>query len=162
VAADGPVDQECVEGYLYLPGPFRFLLFRRGPDRGRIWVPVSGKVEATDRDFAEALRREIWEETGFSALGPFGELDWHVRFEGPDGRRWRLHAFAVPLEGPWSPRLSAEHEAFAWCDPAEAVRRLHYGDNRAAVQRLLARLSPRPTEPGMPRAPPSPPPPPHA
>lgn len=129
--------QECVEGYLFVRRPLQVLLFRRGPSRGRIWVPISGKVERSDRSLSDALRREIREEAGFTRLRRVSPLQWVFRFRGPDGGRWRLHAFAVELPARDSPRLSDEHEAYAWVDPVTAVARLHYRDNRAALRRLV-------------------------
>lgn len=136
-----PVAQECVEGYLFAGRPPRFLVLRRPPERGRIWVPVSGKVDPTDPDLESALRRELAEETGFHRFVRLFSLDWHVRFDGPDGRPWRLHAYGVELAGEEAPSLSREHEAFEWVDRDEAVRRLHYEDNREAIRRLAARCS---------------------
>ncbi len=136
------VDQECVEGYLYHTHPLELLVLRRPPSRGRVWVPVSGKVDPSDATFLAALRREILEETGFDELPNVFPLDWSVPFEGPDGRRWRLHAYGVELRAALAPRLSDEHEAFAWVAPDEALRRLYYEDNREAVRRLLARVGP--------------------
>ena len=138
-APETPV-QECVEGYLFSGRPPRLLVLRRPPARGRIWVPVSGKVEPTDPDLESALRRELAEETGERRPLPLLPLDWEVVFDGPDGRPWRLHGFGVELPEEIVPRLSEEHDAFAWLDPEQAIERLHYPDNREAVGRLLARL----------------------
>ncbi|MCI4340075.1 MAG: NUDIX domain-containing protein [Thermoplasmata archaeon] len=143
-AAEPPISQECVEGYLYCTRPTRVLILRRPPARGSIWVPVSGKVDPTDRDYPSALRRELAEETGFHEFVRSFALDWDVPFEGPDGKTWRLHAFAVELERAEAPVLSPEHDAFEWVAPAEAIARLHYEDNREAVRRLETSLrSPR-------------------
>lgn len=135
------IDQECVEAYLFAGRPPRLLLFRRPPSRDRIWVPVSGKVDPTDRDLQSALLRELAEETGFRSFVRVFDLDWSVPFEGPDHRRWRLHAYGAELSGEELPRLSPEHEAFEWVGVEEAVRRLHYEDNRQAVARLSERVS---------------------
>jgi len=138
----GPVSQECVEGYLFSAPPLELLLFRRPPARGRIWVPVSGKVEPSDRDFPSALCREVDEETGLR-LDPseLVDLDWHVPFRADNGATWRLHAFAVRVPRSFVPRLSPEHEAAEWVPAEEAVRRLHFEDNREAVERLRRRLT---------------------
>ncbi len=132
--------RECVEGYVFAGRPPRLLLLRRPPERERIWVPVSGKVETSDPNLEAALRRELEEETGFREFARIFPLDWEVTFEGPDGRTWRLHGFGVELDRAEPPRLSEEHDAFEWVDPAEAIQRLHYPDNREAVERLLERL----------------------
>ncbi|HYK93984.1 MAG TPA: NUDIX domain-containing protein [Thermoplasmata archaeon] len=139
------VAQECVEGYLFTRNPDRILILRRPPARGSIWVPVSGKVEPTDADFEAALRRELVEETGIDRVESVTPLDWQVPFDGPDGRTWRLHAFSVALSRPTDPRLSPEHDAFEWVGPDEAIRRLHYEDNREVVRRLFPDSSERRT-----------------
>ena len=137
----GRVDQECVEGYLFVQPPLRILLFRRPPSRGRIWVPISGKVDPSDRNLSLAVRREIAEETGFRRFRRLFALHWVFPFRGPGGGRWRLHAFAAELPSRRDPRLSHEHDAFAWLDPSAAETRLHYRDNRAALRRLVQRVS---------------------
>ncbi len=136
MAEPSAVDQECVEGYLFTHPPLRLLLFRRPPARGGFWAPVSGKVDPSDRDFRSALSREIEEETGIRDPHRVFPLDWVVPFEGPDGRRWRLHAYGVELNAEVTPRLSDEHDAHAWVDWEEALKRLHFSDNRGAVERL--------------------------
>lgn len=136
-----PIAQECVEGYLFSGTPPQILVLRRPPSRGQIWVPVSGKVDPSDAGFEAALRRELAEETGFERFVRLFPLDWEVPFDGPDGRRWRLHAYGVELAAPEVPRLSEEHEAYEWVPAAEAIRRLHYEDNRQAVERLLVKTA---------------------
>jgi len=133
-----PRIQECVEGYLFHGFPPRFLVLRRPVERGDFWVPVSGKVETADTSFAEAIRREVLEETGIARPRRVFPLDWEVTFDGPDGRDWRLHAFGVEVEEEARPQLSEEHVAYEWVDGAEAVARLHFADNREAVSRLSA------------------------
>jgi 8-oxo-dGTP pyrophosphatase MutT (NUDIX family) len=138
----GPIAQECVEGYLFAFPPLELLLFRRPPARGRIWVPVSGKVEPTDRDYAAALCRELEEETGLTSRPDrLVDLDWHVPFRADNGATWRLHAYALEVPRTFVPRLSPEHEGAEWVSYEEAIRRLHFEDNRAAVVRLRAKLS---------------------
>lgn len=139
-----PVDRECVEGYLYATDPVRILLFRRPPSRGSIWVPISGKVDPADPTLGHALLRELEEETGLRSPLRMLSLDWEVPFRADNGQVWRLHAYAVQVAPDFEPRLSAEHEAFEWVAPAEAIARLHYPDNQEAVRRLLERVGPAP------------------
>lgn len=130
---------ECVEGYVYVAHPAAVLILRRPPSRGSIWVPVSGKVEASDPDLPSALLRELSEETGFSRPQAVHDLDWAVPFDGPDGRPWRLHAFGVELSERTDPTLSSEHVEHVWLPPEVARSRLHYEDNRGALDRLVQR-----------------------
>ncbi len=142
--ASSAIARECVEGYLYTAQPFELWIFRRPPARGGIWVPVSGKVEPSDADLEAALRRELREETGLEQPGPVTPLDWQVPFDAPGGEgTWRLTAFAVEVDPAWRPALSAEHDLAERVSPSVASVRLHYTDNREAVQRLAARLEPR-------------------
>ncbi len=136
----GPVVRECVEGYLFSTPPLRVLVFRRPPSRGRIWVPISGKVDPGDADLEHALRRELLEETGLARPRRVVPLDWHVRFRADNGEVWRLHAFGVEVEAGFAPRLSDEHEESRWLDLAEARPLLHFEDNRLALDRLASRL----------------------
>ncbi|MGD0587822.1 MAG: NUDIX domain-containing protein [Thermoplasmata archaeon] len=143
----GPVAKECVEGYLFASPPLALLLFRRPPSRGQIWVPVSGKVEPSDRDLPSAVCREIEEETGFISP-PDGliDLDWQVPFRADNGETWRLHAFALEVPPSFEPRLSHEHEAAEWVSAETALARLHFDDNRKAVERLREYLVNRPVK----------------
>jgi len=143
----GPVALECVEGYVFVREPLTLLVLRRPPSREAIWVPVSGKVEPSDADLEAAVRRELEEETGLANPLAVTPLDWHVPFRAPNGETWRLHAYAVEVPRPFPPRLSDEHDAFDWVAPEEAVRRLHYPDNREAVGRLVRRLGARDRNP---------------
>jgi 8-oxo-dGTP pyrophosphatase MutT (NUDIX family) len=97
-------------------------------------------VDPSDSDFEAALRRELHEETGLAGPTRLTPLDWHVKFRADNGEVWRLHAYGVEVERSFQPVLSPEHEACAWLSVAEARRRLHYEDNRAAVDRLVERL----------------------
>ncbi|HTT14683.1 MAG TPA: NUDIX domain-containing protein [Thermoplasmata archaeon] len=145
MTAPGPtVARECVEGYLYRAPPVELLIFRRPPGRGGFWVPISGKVDPGDADLEAALRRELLEETGLARPRRVLPLDWSVTFPVESGATWRLHAFAVEVEPGFEPRLSDEHDAWAWVSAAEAAGRLHFEDNRAAVGRLLERVGPAP------------------
>ena len=140
IPPDAPIARECVEGYLFATPPLELLVFRRPPTRGRIWVPVSGKVDLSDADLEAAVRREVAEETALAHPRRVFPLDWHVPFRADNGETWRLHAFGVEVDRSFRPTISPEHEAWEWVGVDEALRRLHFEDNREAVRRLAARL----------------------
>lgn len=136
----GPIARECVEGYLFRREPLRLLVLRRPPARGRIWVPVSGKVEPDDPDYEAAVVREVREETGLVRPLSLLPLDWHVPFRADNGETWRLHAYALEVPSDFEPTIGAEHDAYAWLTVDEAIGRLHFPDNQEAVRRLVVRV----------------------
>lgn len=103
-------------------------------------MPVSGKVDPGDATLEAALRRELHEETGLSAPLRLVLLEWEVPFRADNGEVWRLHAYGVEVAPGFEPKLSAEHDAFEWVGPDEAVSRLHFPDNREAMGRLVERV----------------------
>ncbi len=125
--------------------PLEILLFRRPPARGRIWVPISGKVEATDTrprvgaparaaggDRARLPRRVL-------------PLDWHVPFRADNGETWRLHAYGVEVARGFSPVAERRARDVGLGLPGEAIARLHFEDNKEAVARLVRHLAAGPS-----------------
>lgn len=135
-----PPVQDCVEGYVHVRAPLRFLLLKRTEPRGGFWQPVSGRVEPHDLSLESAVRREVAEETGFRSLCSVSDLHWQLVFPGKDGRPWRVHAFGVEVPEERPPVLSYEHERFRWCRPEEALSTLFWPDNREALRTLRMRL----------------------
>ncbi len=103
-------------------------------------MPVSGKVDPGDVTLEAALRRELREETGIEVPVRLVSLEWQVSFRADNGEVWRLHAYGVEVAAGFEPQLSSEHDAYEWVTFDEAVRRLHYPDNREAAARLLDRV----------------------
>ena len=134
--------RECVEGYVYARGPRRYLLLHRSARKGGFWQSVSGKVEPRDRSYADAVRREVAEETGFSDPIRVTDLEWTYLFPGGDGLPWRLHAFAVEVPRASPPQLTSEHTEFQWLPYPRAVARLYWPDNREALRRLEQKVGP--------------------
>lgn len=116
-------------------GRREYLLLRRVPGMGGFWQPVTGGVES-DETCDDAAVREIREETGLAGrLVPTG-LGSGFRW---GGSHWRETVYAWDVTDD-EPRLSAEHDAFVWCELGEAWWRLFWPLNRqhlAAVDRLL-------------------------
>lgn len=135
-----PPVQDCVEGFVYVRAPLRFLLLKRTEVRGGFWQSVSGRVEPSDLSFESAVRREVLEETGFTEVRSVRDLSWTLVFKGKDGRPWRAHGYGVEVPSPRPPRLSEEHEAYRWCGSGEALSTLFWPDNREALRRLIALL----------------------
>ncbi len=140
--------QECIEAYLVAGEPRQVLLLKRTEARGGFWQPVSGRVETWDPDPPAAVRREVFEETGFVVERPPADLAWSFAFPGRDGRTWRVHAYGLALPGIRSPRLSDEHTAFQWLPVGTAASWLAFEDNREALRRVEW-LVPAPVRPAL-------------
>ena len=115
------------------------LLLRRSPG-GRnpgSWETVHGTIEPGETP-VQASVRELREETGFEPLR-FYNLS---RIEG-----FYLHAtdelaiipaFAAMVVADAEPRLSDEHDAFCWLQPADAARRFAWPRERRALDDVLS------------------------
>lgn len=86
----------CV-GAIVLDGEGRLLLIRRGtaPGKGQ-WSLPGGRVEAGESD-AQALVRELAEETGLEAA--VGPLVGCVRRPAPDGGTYEIRDYACIVHG---------------------------------------------------------------
>jgi 8-oxo-dGTP pyrophosphatase MutT (NUDIX family) len=115
------------------------LLLRRAPG-GRnpgSWETVHGTIEPGETPVQASLR-ELGEETGLEPLR-FYNLS---RIEG-----FYLHAtdelaiipaFAAMVVADAEPRLSEEHDAFCWLQPADAARRFAWPRERRALDDVLS------------------------
>jgi 8-oxo-dGTP diphosphatase len=114
VADDQPL--RCAAAFI-LDDDGRIFVQRRAADRPLFpgaWDIVGGHLEAGETAL-DALRREIFEETGWRLTHVLAELP-PVRYTGDDGRVRVEEDFLVRVEGNLRrPRLSAsEHTEYRW------------------------------------------------
>jgi 8-oxo-dGTP pyrophosphatase MutT (NUDIX family) len=116
-----PTPLICV-GALIFDAEERLFMVRRAPDRALYagsWDVVGGHVEPGETP-AEALRREVHEETGWRVTGVAGELPpW--TWQGDDGKPRTEYDYLVTVAGDLSaPVLDAtEHTGFRWLPESE-------------------------------------------
>jgi mutator protein MutT len=122
----GPVDRTqvpCV-GAIIEDDRGRLLLIRRGQEPARgTWSIPGGRVEAGETD-AEALAREVREETGLAV--DVGDLVGTVERAGPGGSVYLIRDYrCTPAAGTATEPLTAGDDATeaGWFEPAQ-VRRL--------------------------------------
>jgi dihydroneopterin triphosphate diphosphatase len=141
-----PKRPESVLVVVHTRGGEVLLLERREP-RGW-WQSVTGSLEPGETP-REAAVRELREETGLGADG-LVDLGLSARFEIAPAWRHRFapgvvenleHAFALPLDAVVEVCLDpAEHLQYAWLARDDALERMSSHTNRAALERIFARL----------------------
>ncbi|MBI3654519.1 MAG: dihydroneopterin triphosphate diphosphatase [Acidobacteria bacterium] len=124
------------------------LLLKRLASHGGFWQFVTGSLEA-DETHRQAAVREVFEETGILcredelidlqltnvfAIAPL----WRARF-APGVTHNEEVCFALPVE-PGAVRLDTrEHQAYCWCEVAEATALLYWESSQKALAKLLQR-----------------------
>jgi ADP-ribose pyrophosphatase YjhB (NUDIX family) len=105
----------CV-GAIVLDGEGRLLLVRRGTPPGKgLWSVPGGRVEKDETD-AQALAREMAEETGLDvAVGP---LVGSVVRPAPDGGAYEIRDYACIVHG-GTLRPGDDAEEVRWVRPEE-------------------------------------------
>jgi 8-oxo-dGTP pyrophosphatase MutT (NUDIX family) len=114
----------------------QFLTLRRAPDRRilpGIWQPVTGTRRRNERAFA-AARREVREETGLSPVR-WWALETVTAYFDPAAEAFELlPLFAAEVPAGATPRLSSEHDEWAFVPAPVAARRFVWHSQRAALQ----------------------------
>jgi len=133
------------------PGRTHYLLLHRLPfpqlGLPAFWQGVSGTVKAKESP-ADAARREILTKTG---LAPLALVDTEVRHAFPIRPEWRdrhpsdsteitEHLFVAWIDPGASPRLSAKHDIWRWCDTTEAAELLTFGHNADCLRTIERHL----------------------
>ena len=112
----------------------RVLLLRRAKDEENwpdTWAFPGGKADDGE-DFEECARREAREECGdCGAMDDMSELE---RTRTPND--YEHVTYVVPVKEPFEPRLSGEHQAFAWYPATDLPDHVHPGV-RAAIDRVI-------------------------
>jgi len=98
----------------------RLLLVRRGTEPGRgLWSVPGGRVEPGE-SAAEAVVREVCEETGLAVVA--GRLVGTVERDGPDGVVYVIEDYEAAVEGSLEPRAGDDADQARWFTDDEVER----------------------------------------
>ena len=114
-----------------------FLLLKRVQELRGFWQPVTGTVEEGETP-RQAAHREVREETGLEDLkhvvGPVYSFTFAKN-------RVKFHEEVFGMEvGNVPITLSNEHSKYRWVNLKEALKLLHYVQNKRGLCRLEAQL----------------------
>lgn len=115
------------------------LVLRRGPS-GRnpgSWEAVHGTIEP-DETPVQASLRELREETGLTPERHYNLSRIEGFYQHTTDELAIIPAFAAFVARDAMPRLSEEHDDFAWLPPAEATRRFAWPRERRALEDVLS------------------------
>jgi dATP pyrophosphohydrolase len=111
-----------------------YLLLKRLPERNGFWQPVTGGVEEGET-LKEALRREIWEETGIKNL--IRVIEGLYCFEFSDPILNKEYVFGVEVASTEEVVLDGkEHSEYRWCGMKDALQLLSWKENKEALEKL--------------------------
>lgn len=99
------------------------------------WAPVTGNVERHEQIRAAAIRECIEEVACDVDPEPLGLTFTYEK----KGQRFHETVFAARVAPDEAIELSEEHTAHEWLAPEEAAKRLHWPDQRKALDALVAR-----------------------
>ena len=115
------------------------LVLRRAPG-GRnpgSWETVHGTIEPGETP-VQASVRELEEETGLELQRLYNVSRMEGFYQHTTDELAIIPVFAAIVAVDAEPRLSAEHDAFAWLDPPAAARRFAWPRERRALDDVLS------------------------
>jgi 8-oxo-dGTP pyrophosphatase MutT (NUDIX family) len=114
--------QEIVGCFVECQGKILLLLRQDHKEHGDSYGPPGGKVDKQDTSLANAMAREIMEETGLSTNPEKLKfiISFYVKY--PDGRDFVYHQFRIIYDDfPEIKVHEKEHKGYVWVLPKEAI-----------------------------------------
>jgi dATP pyrophosphohydrolase len=129
-----------VQVFIFTRNPkFMVLILKRFPERNSYWQPISGGIEIGEKT-NDAIKREIYEETGLKNFERIIDLEYSFIFETNwKGKLTKMLeiCYATEIKEVSAIRLSNEHEEYKWCTEFEAKNLLKWEYNLLALNKLI-------------------------
>ena len=132
------IERVNVQVFIFKRNPkFQLLILKRTAERGGWYQPISGGIEKNETTL-EAIKREIFEETGIENIKNFYDLNYNFTFTAPISKKKMMDiCFAIEIDNLIEIRLSQEHEKYIWCTEKQAKELLKWKYNLIALDILL-------------------------
>ena len=128
-----------VQVFVYRRDPLEVLLLKRArPSREGAeedWAPVTGNVDAHEQIRVAAMRECLEELSCELAPEPLGLTFTYEK----KGKRFHETVFAAAFPKGGEIELSEEHTAVEWLAPEKAAARLHWPEQKKALDALVTR-----------------------
>lgn len=102
----------------------KILLLHRHSNKpeGSTWCSPGGKVEPTDQNLVEAIKREVFEETGIIANTNDYKFITTFYVSYANGKNFIYHKFKLPVLTATIKTDESEHQNHAWFSPIDAIK----------------------------------------
>jgi dihydroneopterin triphosphate diphosphatase len=120
--------------YVINNGIVKYLLFKRQPERGGFWQPVTGGVEEGET-ILYAARREVMEESGYIKVKNMYDLNYTFTFNVKE-KIITEHVFAFEVVHTDVKFCTREHSEIKWVSFDEAMIYLKWDTNKEALTKI--------------------------
>jgi 8-oxo-dGTP pyrophosphatase MutT (NUDIX family) len=140
-----PIVSNFIEVHVYAPRTRKFLLLKRAPNKSLhpgIWQMITGKVRKNETTKAAVLR-ELREETGLRCSKLFVVPRINCYYMEPLDVISLSPVFLAEVENT-DVKLSKEHEDYKWVNYKDAVKLVHWEDQKEsirAIKKYLRKIS---------------------
>lgn len=114
-------------------------MLKRNQEKGGFWQPITGGVEDGE-SLAQAVNRELWEETGISKYVRVINDVYYFEFNTTEYGKLKEYVFGIEVAPDIEAKISSEHTEMKWCTLEESLALLKYEDNKSALKKLNSLL----------------------
>ena len=118
----------------HIDNNINYLLFKRQPERGGFWQPITGGVEEGET-ILYAARRETMEESGYLKVKNMYDLKYTFEFNVKE-KIITEHVFAFEVHDKNAVFCEREHSEIKWVTYDQAVSMLKWDTNIESLKKI--------------------------